>query len=99
MSGCVNCVWDLYREDMEEYTAKKLEAHKRLSAQSGSMDADGGGSETNWSPPKGVEIGEAKIAKDMWDEDVFRNVPVGIREFMKQEKKLKERHEREGTVG
>lgn len=99
MSGCVNCVWDLYREDMEEFTAKKLEAHKRLNAQSGSKATDGGGSETTWNPPKGVEIGEAKIAKDLWDDDVFKNVPVGIREFMKQEKRLKERHEREGTVG
>ncbi|TQS31629.1 hypothetical protein Golomagni_08083, partial [Golovinomyces magnicellulatus] len=99
MSGCVNCVWDFFREDMDEYTAKKAEATQRLRAQSGSMDADGGGSETNWQPPKGVDVGGAKIAKDMWDEDVFKNVPVGIREFMKQEKRLKERHEREGSLG
>ena len=100
MSGCVNCVWDLFREDMEEYSAKKREAEKRLAQSAGSMDADGGGSETNWTPaPKGVHVGETKIAKDMWDDDIFKNVPVGIREFMKQEKKLKERHEREGTSG
>ena len=100
MSGCVNCVWDLFREDMEEYTAKKVEAQRRMAQSAGSMDADGGGSETNWAePPKGVQLGEAKIAKDMWDDDVFKNVPVGIREFMKQEKRLKERHEREGTSG
>jgi hypothetical protein len=103
MSGCVNCVWELYREDMEEYSAKKREAEERLAQSAGSMDADGGGSETNWVPPPpkphGVELGGTKIAKDMWEDDVFRNVPVGIREFMKQEKRLKERHEREGTSG
>lgn len=98
MSGCVNCVWDVFREDMEEFTAKKKEAQQRLQAQSGSMDADGGGSGTNLAS-KGKEVGETKIAKDMWDDDVFANVPVGIREFMKQEKRLKEKHEREGTVG
>ncbi|KAK3181662.1 hypothetical protein K4F52_007040 [Lecanicillium sp. MT-2017a] len=95
MSGCVNCVWDLFREEMEEWSSKTKEAKKRLAESSGSMDADGGGSESNWTP----SIGESKIAPDMWDEDVFQSVPVGIREFMKQEKRLKERHAREGTDG
>ncbi|GJN71802.1 hypothetical protein PLIIFM63780_005861 [Purpureocillium lilacinum] len=95
MSGCVNCVWDRYRDDMEEWSASKNEAQRRLKKGSGTMDSDGGGSETNW----GVTIGDAKITKDMWEEDVFKSVPVGIREFMKQEKRLKEKHEREGTLG
>ncbi|TWU76036.1 hypothetical protein ED733_007283 [Metarhizium rileyi] len=96
MSGCVNCVWDQFREDMEEWSAKKMEAQRRLKTGSGTMDADGGGSETNWDVPS---VGNDKIAKDFWDEEVYRSVPVGIREFMKQEKRLKERHAREGTVG
>jgi hypothetical protein len=50
-----------------------------------SMDDDGGGSETNW----GVDP----------DIDIFKGIPVGILEFMKQEKRLKEKHAREGTVG
>ncbi|RFU80754.1 oxidoreductase [Trichoderma arundinaceum] len=90
MSGCVNCVWDRFREDLEEWTMKKAEAKARLKAGGSTMDADGGGSETTWAK---------KISKDMWDEEAFQNVPVGIREFMKQEKRLKERHEREGTLG
>ncbi|ETS02564.1 hypothetical protein M419DRAFT_24727 [Trichoderma reesei RUT C-30] len=90
MSGCVNCVWDRYREDLEEWTAKKAEANARLRARSGTMDADGGGSETAWT---------ANISKDLWDEEALKKVPVGIREFMKQEKRLKERHQREGTMG
>lgn len=100
MSGCVNCVWDLFREDMEEWTAKKAEAERKaVQAAAVSVDADGGGSEANWAPPGGVKVGDAKIAKDLWDDDLFGNVPVGIREFMKQEKRLKERHEREGKSG
>ncbi|MCJ1399602.1 hypothetical protein MMC11_002804 [Xylographa trunciseda] len=90
MSGCANCVWDLYRDDVEEWAAKSREAkmkemQTRGSEGSGSMDDDGGGSETNWT------LGE--------DRDLFANVPVGIREFMRTEKLLKERHTKEGTVG
>lgn len=51
--------------------------------ESGSMDDDRGGSETNWSLDEG--------------QDLFANVPVGIREFMRTEKILKERHLKEGT--
>lgn len=69
MSGCVNCVWDLYRDEMEEWAAQSDEAKRRMEEK-----------------PK---VGETKIVKDLWDENAFQNVPVGIREFMKLEKKLK----------
>ncbi|KAI6354865.1 hypothetical protein MCOR25_008449 [Pyricularia grisea] len=123
MSGCVNCVWDAFREEMEEWVTANAEAERRLAAATSassspapskapakkpspspsqatviSMDDDGGGSETNWN------VGEAKpdgvkISKDLWSDDLYRDIPVGIREFMKQEKKLKEKHKREGTTG
>lgn len=118
MSGCVNCVWDRFRDEMEEWAVADAEAKQRVAAGETeapaiqrqqqpvvdhttlSMDDDGGGSETNWdvgvapaSRPSG------KIAKDFWDEELYKNVPVGIREFMKQEKRLKEKHLREGTSG
>ncbi|KAM3523760.1 hypothetical protein MY4038_008037 [Beauveria bassiana] len=115
MSGCVNCVWDLYREDMEEWTLASSKARKRLaesaaaaataaataSASAGGaagagLGGGGGGSEKNRATGA---VGDATIAKDMWTDDVFQNVPVGIREFMKQEKRLKEKHRREGTAG
>ena len=102
MSGCVNCVWDQYREDMEEWLVASAEADRRSGARQGdeeeapeamSVDDDGGGSETNWS------VEPQRLAKDFWDEELYKGVPVGIREFMKQEKKLKERHAKEGTAG
>ncbi|ETS73107.1 hypothetical protein PFICI_15282 [Pestalotiopsis fici W106-1] len=135
MSGCVNCVWDRYRDEMEDWVSASKEAERCLQAQraqgpvdalssasavkemdgskepasatSGSghvqpgssvneavsMDDDGGGSDTNWPTP------QPKIAKDLWDDGLYKNVPVGIREFMKTEKKLKQRHEEEGSVG
>lgn len=49
-----------------------------------SMDDDGGGMEANW----GGDL----------DTELFKGIPVGILEFMKQEKRLKEKRAREGTV-
>jgi hypothetical protein len=122
MSGCVNCVWDRYRDELEEWAAaskeaaqaskkgKSLEKERRKRKQGGlagtglmlgegekgaqhtmvSMDDDGGGSESNWG---------TGLDTDFTSDDLFKGVPVGIREFMKQEKKLKEKHAREGTSG
>ncbi|KAI9893713.1 MAG: hypothetical protein M1814_005929 [Vezdaea aestivalis] len=85
MSGCVNCVWDIFREDLEEWAAKSAEARNRiatrdLSGGGGSMDDDGGGSEANWT---GIGIQQG--------DELFEGIPVGIREFMKTEKRLKEK--------
>jgi len=55
-----------------------------------SMDDDGGGSETNWE--QGLEFSGDKG-------DMFGGIPVGIREFMKTDKKLRERHRQEQTSG
>ncbi|KAM0557018.1 hypothetical protein ACHAPJ_005698 [Fusarium lateritium] len=95
MSGCVNCVYDQYRDDLEDWQLKNAEAQAALRKHEGSVDSDGGGSESNWSAPS---VGEAKIAKDFWDEELYKSLPVGIREFMKTEKQLKKRHEHEGKT-
>ena len=131
MSGCVNCVWDRYRDEMEDWALADAEATRKLAAErqaeaaagadagagagvdassakrppttsgtdhtAASMDDDGGGSDTNWDIPPAPA--SPKIAKDFWDDDLYKNVPIGIREFMKQEKRLKEKHSREGTSG
>jgi hypothetical protein len=118
MSGCVNCVWDVYREDLEEWAAKAGEARQKLLAQgklgtadekrldrfkegggsgkglpSGAlgMDDDGGGSETNWEA--GLELPGSEAPADL-----FGDIPVGIREFMRTEKMLKERHAQEAAA-
>ena len=76
-----------------------------------SMDDDGGGSSSNWdfvgtaqSPATGAGATTSTSTStsktdETWNDDLYKNVPVGIREFMKQEKRLKEKHAREGTVG
>jgi hypothetical protein len=116
MSGCVNCVWDRYRDELEEWAVARREAHqarrkedsleirrkkrrqeesikpslKLGGAETGAqkkMD-DVGGSETNWG---------TRLEAEFTSEDLFQNVPVGIREFMKQEKRLKDKRARDGT--
>lgn len=114
MSGCVNCVWDRYRDELEEWAAKSAQARTKLQAQraevqkmraegratggmisepgmpshvANSMDDDGGGSETNWDTGAlSLDGGEG--------EDLFKGVPIGIREFMRSEKRLKEKRMR-----
>lgn len=83
-------MWDLYRDEMEEWAEKSREARQAQAqerakgewrrgtvvAEATSMDDDGGGSETNWAEGEG-------------EGDLFEDIPVGIREFMRTEKKLK----------
>ncbi|KAL4976543.1 oxidoreductase-like protein [Aspergillus desertorum] len=104
MSGCVHCVWDDYRDEMEEWAALLAQAKAKGGtsksskvvpsaipkapvdgAASTSVDDDGGGSETNWSLPGSAD-------------DLFAGIPVGIREFMRTEKRLKQIHRDAGNV-
>jgi Oxidoreductase-like protein, N-terminal len=85
MSGCVNCVWDLYREDLEEWVARAREASERLAVTSG---GDGKG--------VGVGAGDSGLADAGRGADgLMQDLPVGIREFIKTEKMLKAKHARE----
>ena len=110
MSGCVNCVWDMYRDELEEWASASAQAREKLQAQRAkgqatglmneqagmpshvatSMDDDGGGSEANW------DSGMAMSGKEG---DLFGDIPVGIREFMRTEKMLKTRHVQNKTLG
>ena len=92
MSGCAHCVWDDYREDVEQWALQLQDARAKLDAKRAreggpnyggmSMDDDGGGSETNWTLPSSSE-------------SLFADIPVGIREFMKTEKNLAKKHQKE----
>lgn len=96
MSGCVNCVWDTYREEMEQWVQgqRKREAlmhtgEDRTRTQP-SAPSDVSASDENGMGNHGSYPG----ADTEVDDELFQSVPIGIREFMKQEKRLREKRER-----
>jgi hypothetical protein len=101
MSGCVNCVWDAYREDLEEWVAKAGEAGKRLALQRGAADeaTTGGKSAAPRARAKAKESSEASELADAGRgaDDLMRALPVGIRQFIKTEKMLKMKHADEAS--
>lgn len=44
-SGCIHCVWDIYREDIEDYQAKRDEARAALVKQGRTIPLELGGTE------------------------------------------------------
>jgi hypothetical protein len=91
MSGCVNCVWDLYRDEMEEWAEASAQARAAIQAQrhkgvgSGQMVARS-------DVPSHVAVSmddDGGGSESNWEADDAQNIPVGIREFMRTEKKLK----------
>lgn len=101
MSGCVNCVWDLFREEVEEWAARQTRAHRsevaRESEKARSMRGRGrrasGEKSEEADHVHGVDGGHEGV--DLTQEGLFDNVPVGIREFMNTEKRLRERRQAE----
>jgi len=97
-SDSYSCVWDDYRDDVESWANRLKEAQAKSSgdavtntakvgfpraevhAASGSMDDDGGGSEGLWQTPGEVD-----------SDALFAEIPVGIREFMATEKRIRDR--------
>jgi hypothetical protein len=90
MSGCVHCVWDLYREDMEEWAGKVKDAEAQMAKAATESSAEAKLKAAAPGEPSKVE--EAAKSQDVWDEGNFQGVPLGIREFMKLEKQLKGKH-------
>lgn len=94
-----SCVWDDYRDDVESWAARLKEAQAKsqgqgvtktpkvgfprgeVKAAATSMDDDGGGSEALWQAPSGDSTAEA----------LFADIPIGIREFMATEKRIRDR--------
>ncbi|KAL8728152.1 MAG: hypothetical protein Q9181_005444 [Wetmoreana brouardii] len=91
MSGCVNCVWDAYREEVEAWAARRREVAK--------LAHDVLGEDEEGEEKKAREMrgrGKRMIGEEGDEVALFEGVPVGIREFMATEKRLRERREAEG---
>lgn len=96
MSGCVNCVWDAYREEVEAWAARRKQ----------NINLAGGDEEIEKRKAREMRgrgkrlvggIGGSQESYTGGEDDLalFEGVPVGIREFMKTEKRLREKRERE----
>ncbi|KAL8743933.1 MAG: hypothetical protein Q9190_003766 [Brigantiaea leucoxantha] len=108
MSGCVNCVWDTYREEMEAWAERRkigLNADRTAVANkeriANQITARGDrfiGAKSGGLGIRHMDEEPRKI--NLQDEDhLFDSVPVGIREFMATEKRLKEKRESHGEQG
>lgn len=96
MSGCVNCVWDAYREEVEAWAARRKE---NISLAGGEEEIEKRKAREMRGRGKrlvGGSGGSQGAYAGGEDEGVlFEGVPVGIREFMNTEKRLREKRERE----
>lgn len=104
MSGCVNCVWELFNEDLEEWRHKRLQAARRLMAQNDQGGLGAKGKMEVWPrdwelPPRILDAKfvssdlRAHIEKNkgkMDDPDEVKGMPVGLQVFAMFEKKKKE---------
>jgi len=106
MSGCVNCVWDVYRDEIEEWAAASKLAKQRQREQraklkdkgraSGSMVAEEGApahvAVSMDDDGGGSEANWGVGGSGPQEADLFEGIPVGIRQFMETEKALKMKH-------
>ncbi|KAK9453506.1 oxidoreductase-like protein [Dipodascopsis uninucleata] len=100
MSGCVNCVWELYREDIEHWQEKRREAiHKLIDTKRFDLWQEDFGP----NPAKrSVNTGSPEDTKTLKEreekrfkrerEQAWKGVDVGIRVFIETERKLRKRH-------
>lgn len=92
MSGCINCVWEMYNDDVKDWNVKRKKAAVLLRKKGGVWPS-------NFHPPvqllklenleAGTVVETDKKIKD--DDDTWGTVPVQIRVFAEMEKRMKER--------
>lgn len=98
MSGCIDCVWELYKEELQEWKAKRKEIKKKLMLERTDLE---------WPEAVlGPEPKERRAARpedkakmsdefaQLEDDDADDDLNVSIREFLKTEKRLKEKRKK-----
>ncbi|KAL5606503.1 hypothetical protein BROUX41_002909 [Berkeleyomyces rouxiae] len=101
MSGCVHCVWDIYQDEMLQWQAAMKQAEEaaleepssKASSPINPTKGPTGALQTSTKEAGTKDTKKSKAtleAERKKEEDkLFENVPVGIRQFMMMEKKMK----------
>ncbi|KAL8682117.1 MAG: hypothetical protein Q9186_001822 [Xanthomendoza sp. 1 TL-2023] len=99
MSGCVNCVWDAYREEVEAWAARRRESMVvRLGDEESEEKKKAQEMRGRGKRMIGPSGGDGEASRGGDDEGaLFEGIPVGIREFMRTEKRLQEKREKEAS--
>ncbi len=99
MSGCVNCVWNVFRDDLEEWQAARKEVAKKLLKMGQDWPKESG-----LEPPKffeqqllemknnkGTQKSHSEIENlaEEHQEDEWEGIDPSTRAFMETERKLK----------
>lgn len=86
MSGCINCVWEMYNDDIQDWKDKRKEAAKALVKKGGIWPAD-------FHPPvrylTPANLPKQMSPQDKTESDGWADVPISIKVFAEFEKKLK----------
>lgn len=93
ISGCVNCVWDTFREEVEEWSARQRRRQKQ--AQDGGQGLTEGREVDKASKIRSIDGDGVGDVDGMGGTNLdpnafFKDLPVGIKEFIALEKRLKE---------
>lgn len=96
MSGCIDCVWEMYKEELQDWKTKRMEIKKLLMLDRTDLKWP----EALLGPePESRKLGgqadkskAEEVTKSLEkDDDADGDLDVSIRAFLKTEKKLKER--------
>ena len=93
MSGCVNCVWDTFREEVEEWSARqRLRQKQAHDGSQGLLDGREVDKTSNIRNTDGDGVGDTDGmgGSNLDPNAFFKDLPVGIKEFIALEKRLKE---------
>lgn len=99
MSGCVHCVWDDYRDEIEGWAVRLREAQAKAKGHGLKGSPKVALSRPEVASASGSMDDDGGGSEGLWDapsipepgEDLFEGIPVGIRQFMATEKMLRDR--------
>lgn len=95
MSGCINCVWELFNDDLKDWNLKRKEAAQALAKRGGRWPEDFD-APVNYLKAENLPRNALKeLQRVDHSDEGWNNVPVSIRVFAEMEKKMKEKRQRQ----